>query len=94
MIHATDDDDLPDLWTDEIPITTTPSYTPIQQHSPNHDTNVKESRDTPTVGKDKETRGPVSAKTEQNPQTNETNMSKSGYNSVPDHAPREFNTGP
>ena len=58
-IHMTDDDDLPNLWMDEIPITTVPSDILTQQCNLVQDANVEKSHNTTMISKGGQVRGPT-----------------------------------
>ena len=93
-IHATDDDDLPNLWNDEIGITTVPSHIPAQRNDSTQTPDIEESHDIPAISRDNRAEEPTSIETGQNPQTKEAEMREKGYEPVPEHAPKEFETGP
>ena len=78
-IHATDDDDLPNLWTDEIDITTTPSHIPAQQNNPIQIPDTGETHNTSTVTEDEQARETTPPEMGQDPQGKEAEMQERGY---------------
>ena len=88
-IHATDDNDLPNLWTMELPITTATSSPPVHHKWMNDDALPLHIESSPLtelsqIDTDNNTRKCNA----------EGEYHKKGYKEVPDHAPKEFAMGP
>ena len=88
-IHATDDDDIPDLWVTDIPITTATSGPPIHHEWTNDDSLPLHTETSPLT---ELTETDTSEETKK--QEIRTVGHREGYEEVPEHAPKEFKNGP
>ena len=88
-IHATDDDDIPDLWVTDLPIAIVTSSPPIHHKWMNDNALPLHTKTSPLT---ELTETDTSEETEK--QEIRTVGHREAYEEVPEHAPKEFKNGP